>query len=178
MSQHVPPVCLTEQGSDLCAVLEGRLRSFSTCESPLKEVFLGEFWEQLPGGLECQRALDVCSGWRCHAQGLGFPAGAEPGAAPAVWGTRSFCFSSGLGGKSPGRDRKTVWIELGTDMRQDRMCEKMNADRIKGGVKRIVQVLHLLGSSKSLSCARGARGGEAKAPKAQTRGGLEQTSPG
>lgn len=71
-----------------------------------------------------------------------------------------------------------MWIELGTDMRQDRMCEKMNAKRINGGVKRIVRVLQLLWSSKSLSCARAAGGGEVKAPKAQTRGGLEQTSPG
>lgn len=52
------PSCLKEQGSDLCAVLEGRLRSFSTCESLVTEAFLGEFREQLPGGLECQRAQD------------------------------------------------------------------------------------------------------------------------
>lgn len=67
------PCCLKEQGSDLCLVLEGRLRSFF---NPGEErSSLGRCWEQLPGRLECLE--------------LGFSVGQPLGS--GAWG---FCFSS------------------------------------------------------------------------------------
>lgn len=112
------PSRLKEQGSDLCVVLEGRLRSFSTWASLVKG--------GVPGG---KSFLDVWSVGTAQDRGSALPG--------CVLGVEGWGFLWGWAWGSPrgylellllllnwegepqGEGRKIVWFELGTGMRQD-----------------------------------------------------------
>lgn len=80
------------------------------------------------------------------------------GAAPGVWGLGLLLLLLNWEGEPPGEAGKSCvlsWAQI-----RGRMCEKINANGINGGVKRIVQVLDLLRCSKNIFCAKRPGGGE------------------